>query len=151
MIIETIKINNIDKYLADIKFLLLENYKINFPHLTDFSNLIDNDIKKIRTYCDEKPTLIKIILLSNKVVAFIWAYEHSVLDELKIHISHIIVRKENQHSGLGSILIKNIEEYSRSIGIFKIDLFTTISNDSALKFYEKNGFIGKRILLEKLL
>jgi [ribosomal protein S18]-alanine N-acetyltransferase len=61
-------------------------------------------------------------------------------------ILNFAVHSEARRRGIGTTLLKEALEWSRSVGAGKVILEVRASNDGALKFYERRGFrsIGRR-------
>jgi ribosomal-protein-alanine N-acetyltransferase len=66
---------------------------------------------------------------------------HEILGE--IEVNHIVVAKEHQGQGVGQQLLKQAIKYWTQQGFTQVFLEVRLSNLSAKKLYEKNGF--KRI------
>lgn len=65
------------------------------------------------------------------------------------YIGHIVVSSEVRSGGIGSKLLKCLEDYSIRENIKKIDLMTTFENEKTMKFYKANAFSIVRVQLEK--
>ena len=64
-------------------------------------------------------------------------------------ISELVVCKEVRNKGYGKVLLKAMEEYLLSIGCKDILIGVFAYNDSAKKFYEKNGYHTRMIEMTK--
>lgn len=74
-----------------------------------------------------------VVLENNKIVGHI-----GFLDKPEsVHIRTLFVNKKFREKGLGRELLQRVEEKAKRKNIFKISVY---SSDSALNFYEKNGF-----------
>jgi ribosomal protein S18 acetylase RimI-like enzyme len=62
-------------------------------------------------------------------------------DELEI----VLIESFIEHNGIGSLLLKDIENVAVENGIKRIWLVTTNDNINAMRFYLKRGFTFKRI------
>jgi len=58
-------------------------------------------------------------------------------DECVGHISHLAVAPEYQHKGIGSLLLKTVEEYARAHGFCRLG---TMARVTATAYFEKFGF-----------
>jgi GNAT superfamily N-acetyltransferase len=56
------------------------------------------------------------------------------------HIVTVVVDEKYRRKGIGSLLVKEIENYARSKGAKVLPPDTTPDNIDALMFYLKNGF-----------
>jgi ribosomal protein S18 acetylase RimI-like enzyme len=138
-------INN-KEYLID---LLEDNLKINFPNSGDLSKYaIDSYDDMLRFKKDDSAILIGA-LEKEKIIGILWAYTREIFGERRIHIGHIVVSSEVRAEGIGSKLLKCLEDYSIRENIKKIDLMTTFENEKTMKFYKAKGFSIVRVQLEK--
>lgn len=55
-------------------------------------------------------------------------------------ITDLVVSKDFRSKGIGTVLLKSMEEYLKSVGCSDILLGVFGYNTGALKFYEKNGY-----------
>lgn len=60
-------------------------------------------------------------------------------------ISMLIVGKEFQHKGIGTILINKCLEICKKRGLTKVELEVSVKNANAISFYERRGFIYNRV------
>ena len=59
------------------------------------------------------------------------------------YICNIAVNENVRNQGIGSILMQNIIDYSKTINLRFLSLEVRESNHSAIKFYEKFNFINQ--------
>lgn len=80
--------------------------------------------------------------IDEKPVGFVAcdAYWHSFFDESIGEIHEIVVAKEYKGRGIGKKLMEVAEEYLKSKGYKKIELWVGERNHTARKFYEKLGY-----------
>jgi predicted N-acetyltransferase YhbS len=57
-----------------------------------------------------------------------------------LHIQGLAVKKELQHSGIGTKLLKHTENYAKEKGISSIILCSGMKRTDAHAFYEHNGY-----------
>jgi ribosomal protein S18 acetylase RimI-like enzyme len=138
-------INN-KKYLID---LLEDNLKINFPDLTNLTKYAMNGYDDMLRFKKDDSAILIGAFDKEKVIGFIWAYKREIFGERRIHIGHIVVSSEVRAGGIGSKLVKCLEDYSIHNNIKKIDLMTTLENEKTLKFYKAKGFSMVRVQFEK--
>src|SRR5262245_7833022 len=53
----------------------------------------------------------------------------------------IDVDPNNQHSGLGTLLLSNAEEELKHAGCDYVSLEVAVNNQAALRFYKKHGYV----------
>ena len=56
------------------------------------------------------------------------------------HLLNIAVKESEQSKGMGSLLVKSMFSQCKAMGVKKIFLEVRISNEKAIKFYQKYGF-----------
>ena len=64
-------------------------------------------------------------------------------------ISELVVSKTVRSKGIGTILLKSMEEYLKSIGCKDILIGVFAYNEKAINFYEKNGYRMRMIDMTK--
>lgn len=74
--------------------------------------------------------------LENKIIGYI-AFD-TVLENMDIQ--SVVINKEYQHMGYGTILLKFAFDYATKNNISNIFLEVRKSNNKAISLYEKNGF-----------
>ena len=89
-----------------------------------------------------------VIILNNKVLGAIATYEEldkeyenvnwNVRDGLVIH--RLVVHREYQKLGLGSLLMEYVENEAKKLNIESIKLDTYSKNIKGVNFYKKNGY-----------
>ena len=142
-----------EKYLEDVKDLLveLEEYilTIDEDHLDqlhkDYRDLMAindlNDVKENEGKCF-------IAVKDNKAIGVIMGTippydEYDYLDykcPRRGEITELIVTKKIRSSGIGQMLIKQMEDYFKSVGCEYVIVDIFAYNDNAMKFYFKDGF-----------
>lgn len=65
------------------------------------------------------------------------------------YISDIYVLPEYRKKGIGTMLLKAVEELARKEGIDSIRLIVWRSNETGIKFYKKNNFKEVGFLMER--
>lgn len=66
-------------------------------------------------------------------------------------ILELIVSKNNRGNGVGKMLLNEIEEYFKTIGCIRANIEVFGPNISGLKFYEKNEYIVRDMIVSKKL
>ncbi len=147
-----------DKYLEDIRDLLVE--------LEEYIISIDNDhLDRLHEDYREKMALFDlaevknnngkcfIAINNNKVIGLIMGIvtsyqEYDYLDykcPKRGEIIELVVSKEMQSKGVGQKLIKKMEDYFKSIHCEYVIVDVFGYNDSALKFYFKQGYHARML------
>ncbi|OCA84602.1 GNAT family N-acetyltransferase [Bacillus sp. FJAT-27986] len=129
--------------------LLEENFKINFPSMSNLTKDAINTFNDMLRFKKDDSAVLIGAFENEKIIGFLWAYTREILSDRRMHIGHIVVNSEVRSGGIGSRLLKYLEEYSIGVNIKRIDLMTTFENEKTLKFYEANGYSIIRVQLEK--
>jgi GNAT superfamily N-acetyltransferase len=131
VIIREIEVNDYPEVVS-LWINVLGNRKVN---LENFSITLDkmNKDGNYKTF---------VALFENKVVGFITSIQAlSVGFEIGyIHIQGLAVQKELQNKGIGTKLLKYVEDYSKEKGISSIILCSGFKRIDAHAFYEHNGY-----------
>ena len=98
--------------------------------------------------------ILKPIFLFNKIISILSSKNN--FKSCSTRIFSICISSNFPKSGLGTLLIQNIERKFRDNGIKRYGLSVNIKNYIAINFYYKNGFQklrkkGQNIFLEKIL
>lgn len=124
-----------------------------------------NDVLGIRNVNDEnfRVTMEKmnkdgnyrtfIALFENDVVGFV-----TIVQALSVgvpigylHIQALAVKKEFQHGGIGTKLLRHTENYAKEIGISSIILCSGFKRTDAHAFYEHNGYDKDSYCFDKII
>jgi len=65
------------------------------------------------------------------------------------HDINIMVDKKSQNRGVGTIMLKLVEEKAKNLGLKKLEAKVLIENQNSLKLFRKNNFQIRMNLLEK--
>ena len=80
----------------------------------------------------------KVITVENEVVAY--GGFHKIFDEA--HITNIAVKESFRGKGFGRMLMEELIEEAKELQIVSMTLEVRVSNNRAVKLYEKMGFIS---------
>ena len=142
-----------EKYLEDIKKLLteLEEYIVSIDQ--DNLDQIHSDYYNKKAIIDLEEVnnndgKCLLAIEENKVIGLIMGIirKYDEFDYLDYkcpkegEITELIVTKNTRSKGVGQLLIKNIEEYFKSVNCEYIIVDVFGYNDNALKFYSKQEF-----------
>ncbi|OKP81505.1 GCN5 family acetyltransferase [Paenibacillus helianthi] len=94
-----------------------------------------------------------VALFSNDVVGFV-----TIVQALSVgapigylHIQALAVKREYQHSGVGTKLLRHTENYAKEIGISSIILCSGFKRTDAHAFYEHNGYDKDSYCFDKII
>lgn len=139
MEIKPAKITDI-KSIAEI--FLIESAKE--PYLQVWNE--ESSLEKINYFYENYD--LYIISLDKEIVGFIAC--ELTLNKKIVYVSELWIKEKDQHKGLGTELMKFIEEKYKNQGIRSISLVTD-KESNAFKFYKKLGYKNhkKLVFLEK--
>lgn len=124
-----------------------------------------NDVLEIRNVNDDnfRVTMYKmnkdghyktfVALLENDVVGFVTTVQAlSVgLPIGYLHIQALAVKKEFQHRGIGTKLLRHTENHAKEMGISSIILCSGFKRTDAHAFYEHNGYDKDSYCFDKII
>ena len=144
-----------EKYDDDIKDLLVElkEYIQNID--IEGYNILQKNYRKLyfeKVLNDVKNYKGKIFLYEedNKIVGLVVGIVNN--DEIETYdfmapkrgrITELVISKNVRSKGIGTVLLKYMEDYLKSIGCKDILIGVFAYNDNAVKFYRKNGYHWK--------
>lgn len=70
-------------------------------------------------------------------------------DKYGAELDIISVRQESQGKGVGTALLKAVEDYVKDAGKWSLYLFTSFDNYKARRFYAKHGYLVVGILADR--
>lgn len=142
----------VNDHIEQIKYLLLDSYRINFPNMeitvVDISVRCNNLLNFIRA----EEAIFWGILNNQQLEGFVWGYERTILNERRLHVNEIVVSEICRNKGLGKLLLEHVILEAKNQNIKFIDLLCSSHNQNALSFYEKLGFVVERFqMLKKII
>ena len=144
-------------YKEDVKNLLLElqehihsvdpeGYNIvgvNYREMSFLDTM--EDVKKyngkIMLYVENDEVLGMVIGLINNDIEETYNFRAPK----RGRISELVVKKDVRSKGIGSMLLKSMENYLHSVGCESILIGVFAYNNEAVKFYEKNGYHNRML------
>jgi len=129
-------------------FQVREYRPADFPSLCDldrlcFSESIAYVPEEIALALAQPGAFVWVAEVEQRVVAFVLAYQKKPL------IGHIVtldVHPEFRRQSIGYHLMERAEQLLRARGAARIILEVGVQNDTALRFYEKRGYLRQRLL-----
>ena len=107
------------------------------------------DPLKLAKSIRKENNLYYLAICDNKAVGFVKIKKHSLNEHIEsgaqMELQKIYVLPAFQHVGIGAALLNQVKELAKEIYPDHVWLDTHISNEKAIRFYEKNGFrkVGK--------
>lgn len=141
-----------EKYDDDIKDLLVELQEYIQNIDIEGYNILQKNYRKLyfeKVLNDVKNYKGKIFLYEedNKIVGLVVGIVNN--DEIETYdfkapkrgrITELVISKNVRSKGIGTVLLKYMEDYLKSIGCKDILIGVFAYNDNAVKFYRKNGY-----------
>ena len=104
---------------------------------------------------ENKNTLVAVAELDNQVVGVLYAtIEKEESDDVvkgyhRVSVEELPVLPGHRRKGIGSILMKEAENWAREHKIFDLAVLVYVFNKKAVKFYESNGYEPYSLKLNK--
>lgn len=91
---------------------------------------------------DNEDYITFVALLDNEAVGFVSAitFLWTFSERSNMFIQGFAVKNEYQNKGIGTKLLKHLEDYAASKGVIGIGLCSGFQRTAAHAFYEKNGY-----------
>lgn len=84
-----------------------------------------------------------------ELVGFIWAYTVVFREEIRMYVSVVQVDAAYRGHGLGTNLLKAIENEARTAGLPALFIHSEANNQGAIRLYEREGYVMERVQLRK--
>ena len=137
MTVELLKTDDTIKYKKELK-ILLENLKIeNAEEL----------ITDLKGYIKENQCFCIGAFENNELIGILWSYMRYFAGEERFHINYFSISLNYRGKGIGSLLLKKLQEIAVDKNVKIIDLNVDIENIRAQNFYKKNKFKEEKIFL----
>ncbi len=86
---------------------------------------------------------------NTELIGFIWAYVHQFREELRMYVSEIRVKEECRNRGIGSQLLRLVEDKAKEKGLSAVYLHAEARNREVRRLYEACGYEEERIQMRK--
>ncbi len=83
------------------------------------------------------------------LIGYVWAYEHSFREEIRIYVNEIHVDEAYRNRGIGKQLLLAIECMAKERGYGALYIHAEGNNDGAIRLYQNEGYEIERIQLRK--
>ena len=134
---------------SQIEALFNSSVRINFPDC-DMGDYYGRDkCNKVLSFLKDGTAIVFAACEGSELKGWIWCHEIVRMNQKRLHIAEIAVTDDSQRKGVGSKLLNEAEAYAKRNGYNEIDLFVTVSNINAVKFYENSLFEPERLLMKK--
>ena len=76
----------------------------------------------------------------------------NLLQDMKtLYIDDLCIDEKRRGNNVGTLLFKSAEKLAKELGCYNLTLNVWSCNQSALKFYQKQGLLPQKIVMEKLI
>ncbi len=129
-----------------------ETYAINFPDFKlslEFSGAFRHDLR--RAFLDGNHALWMLDDPNSSACGFIWVVlcTNSWTNERYGYVNNVFIESSHRGQHLGEELLDHAAGWFRSRKVEKLRLTVTGSNSSAVRLYERTGFIVERLEMER--
>ena len=149
MKIEALTAERAEEYRKEIAELYYENVRSNafLEHYT-YKEAYEK-IASLINHLKDNTAVVYGAFYDEKIVGFIWAYLHQFREENRMYVGEIRVNEKYRGCGIGSRLLKLVEDRAKEKRLGAIYLHAEANNPDAIRFYETNGYEKERIQLRK--
>ena len=139
--------NDIDSNLLK---LYIEGYNLHYENRKDiFIKKTNVELKKDLINVLKSTEEIILVIENNNIIIGYVKFKYNTKATKSIWIDEIIIDNDYKKKGYGKMLITEVTKFAEKNNCKRIELNCWSFNRSALKFYEKTGFIQQRIVFEK--
>lgn len=85
------------------------------------------------------------------LIGYVWAYEHSFREEIRIYVNEIHVAEAYRNRGIGKQLLYAIKNMAKERGYGALYIHAEGNNDGAIRLYQNEGYVVERVQLRKAL
>ncbi len=142
------KVNKIRKEVFDLHVNAL-------PHIFKVVWDEEKELEFLKTILSDENVLFYLYEKNNKIIGYAHIEKREKFDRGAkeprrwCHLSDFGVTKSERAKGIGGEFLKAIEKELKSQSFSKLELNVWEFNQSAMKFYEKNGFYTLKRIMEK--
>ena len=149
MKIEPITAEMAERYREQIAQLYFENVRSNAFHNHYTYEEAFEKMNELIGHLRDNTVTVFGALEDEVLIAFIWAYVHQFREENRMYVNEIRVKEEYRKSGIGSQMLRLVEDKAEKMGLSAIYLHAEANNPEAIRFYQSAGYCEERIQLRK--
>lgn len=138
-----------ERHREQIAQLYFENVRSNAYHSHYTYEEAYEKIRSLIDHLKDDTATVFGAFKDDELVAFIWAYVHQFREENRMYVSEIRVKEEHRKHGIGSQLLRLIEDRAKELGFGAIYLHAEANNPEAIGFYKAAGYCEERIQMRK--
>ena len=149
MKVEILTAEKTEEHRLEITQLYYENVRSNSFHLHYNFNEAYEKIGSLINHLRDDTAVAYAAFHDEEIVGFVWAYVHQFREELRMYVSEIRVREDYRNMGIGSTLLKLVEDQANKRGLGAIYLHAEAQNRAVRRLYEACGYMEERIQMRK--
>ncbi len=113
-----------------------------------YSYPLDSTRKNLENLLQSAADKIFVAVMDGQVVGYVHANDYQVLyaPHMK-NIMGIAVNRDYQHRGIGSALLRQVEQWARQTGAAGVRLVSGATRTGAHAFYHQCGYLGDKAQL----
>ena len=137
------------KWRNQIADLLFEASVISFTEDVASMEKCYEEAEKLKSYLEDDKAFFLAAIGETELAGFLWAYPREIGNSKRLHLNHLILRKEFRNGGIGTALMKSLENYVKECRFSGFELMVSKSNEKAISLYQKLGYRTERFLMFK--
>ena len=149
MKIEPITVEMAERYREQIAQLYFENVRSNAFHSHYTYDEAYEKMNDLIGHLKDNTAIVYGAFEDDELIAFMWAYVHEFREETRMYVSEIRVKEEYRRRGIGSQMLRMVEDKAREQGLSAIYLHAESNNPNAIGFYRAAGYCDERIQMRK--
>ena len=137
-------IQNLCNLLSKQSYLFDKDVNINWAHSKEGKKYYEERIEGNKGFC-------LIAEKENKIVGFASGSLHEADDWRlikRVELDNVFITEQQRRSGIGKLFIDFIKKWAKEIKAERVTLTAYVTNDKALKFYERESFLPYEVTLE---
>ncbi len=138
-----------EEYREQIAQLYFDNVRSNACHSHYTYEEAYEKMNDLIGHLADNTAIVYGVFDESNLIAFIWAYIHQFREENRMYVSEIRVKEEYRKRGIGSQMLRQIEDKAEKMGLGAIYLHAEANNPEAVRFYQMHGYEYERIQMRK--
>lgn len=141
--------NQCVKHKQELSFLYFNNVKTCSYTTTFTYSDAERKIDELIEYISSNSAIVFGCEDRGILVGFIWAYSVVFRKENRMYVSVIQIDDAYRGRGLGTKLLKAVENEARFLGLPALYIHAEANNLGAIRLYEREGYVLERVQLRK--
>lgn len=151
---ESVSIDKLSKdqcarHKQELSFLYFNNVK-SCSYTTSFTfSDAEERIDELIEYVANNSAIVFGCYDRGILIGFIWAYSVVFREEHRMYVSVIQIDDAYRGRGLGTRLLKAVENEARILGLPALYIHAEAKNFGAIRLYEREGYVLERVQLRR--